>query len=239
MAKVMKLEKGLTADHHEIRDEEVADELMLAQRPGEYLSSTTLWFVWRFAFPPNAELHIVAAYQGDTWGDDNSSSLVLVADLKANRVCQKRLRWTTQLKTTKDEDTVGYYVAHTSFGRPHSVLDVADHYSTLSPIRLDSETSIGTQPGATAIFAAHMVGVLNGHCRRHALEEHEAETAAADEETYVPEGDSLWRDCCKGIAGSITKARTGESGVCDKVGLPSWLCVRLVWGAPRCTRYKQ
>jgi hypothetical protein len=226
MAKLMKLGTELMHEHHAIDDEEVADELKLAQIPGEYLSTTTLWLVWRFAFPPHAELHVVAGYHGDSWGEDDPSSLVLVADLKANRVCQKRLRWTTQktAQKTDDEGTAGYYLAHASYRNPHSMLDEADHYSTLSPIRLDSER-LGVMPGATAILAAHTVSVLNGHCRRHALDEEApaAETHAPDEETYMPEGDSLWRDCRKGIQDAIDKARTGESGVCNKVGLPSWV----------------
>jgi hypothetical protein len=226
MAKLFKIGPGLTTQGFELPEDEVISELGISQQKGNYLSTTTLWMIWRFAFPNSAELHIASAYTGDATED--TSSVVLVADINMDRVCEKRVKWSahTLPESGKDGTSAKHYIVHASFRDPHSELATADHYSTLGPIQLDTgHTGAFATMGRTSLIAAHIKSLLNVHSCPHAdgVEVNDGEPTApsgAPAASYVPEGDSLWRACKYGIWKAITDARAGRTRrCCEKVAM--------------------
>jgi hypothetical protein len=226
MAKLLKIGAGLTAQGFELPEEEVISELSISQQKGKYLSTTTLWLIWRFAFPNNAELYIASANKGDV--TESTSSVVLVADINMDRVCEKRVKWQSHKppESGKDETSAKHYIVHASFKDPHSELATADHYSTLSPIQLDTgHTGPFATMGRTSVIAAHIKSLLNVHSCPHddgdgVNEEEPPAPSGSPAASYVPEGDSLWRACSSGILKAITDARAGRTrGGCEKVAV--------------------
>lgn len=228
MAKLLKIGAGLTAQGFEVHEEEVISELDISQQKGMYLSTTTLWLIWRFAFPNNAELYIASANTGDV--TESTSSVVLVADINMDRVCEKRVKWQSHKppESGKDGTSAKHYIVHASFKDPHSELATADHYSTLSPIELDTwHTGPFATMGRTSVIAAHIKSLLNVHSCPHedGVEVNEGAKkqpapSGSPAESYVPEGDSLWRACRSGIWKAITEARARRTrGGCEQVAV--------------------
>jgi len=199
--------------------EDVKAELTDALSKGAYLSTVTLWLIWRFAFPPQTQLHIamVPLEDANTSGTDapedatetNQTRTVLIADLDRQRLCKKTVVWSAWSTPQPPPATIihNHYVAFAPYHDPNSAVAVPNHYSTLSRIVLSQK--LKGRDGSNSVFATHFKSLLNAQPRRQPPDDKDGspETSAKD----VRPQESAMTDVQKGPACAQNSATADSS----------------------------
>jgi hypothetical protein len=188
---------------------DVKAELTDALKAGAYLSTVTLWLIWRFAFPPETQLHVAMVppeSSGNTSDKDapenatetDRTGTVLVADLDRGRLCKKTVvwsAWSTEPETIaatsnpKHRQNNNHYVVFASFNDPNSVVAKPNHYSTLSRIVLSQK--LKGRDGSNPVFATHFKSLLNAQPRRQTPDDKDGTPEASAEDLAPHASDAM------------------------------------------------